>query len=75
MFFSQKISQNSISACFFSEANRVIISNERLEDEVAYLRRLKMKLAAESKNMLLHARTWMNTHAQAKTKELTYVSD
>jgi hypothetical protein len=75
MFFSQKISRNSISACFFSVTNWPIISNERLEDEVAYLRRLKMKPAVESKNMLLEARTQMNTHAQAKTKELTYVSD
>jgi hypothetical protein len=30
-------------------------------------RRLKMKPAAESKNLLPKARTQMNTHAQAKT--------
>ena len=37
-------------------------------------RRLKMKPAAESKNLLPQARTWMNTGAQVKTKDLTCVS-
>jgi len=51
-----------------------IITNDRLEDEVANLLRLKMKPADESKNLLSQARTRMNTDAQAKTKDLTYIS-
>ena len=51
-----------------------IITNDRLEDEVANLLRLKMKPADESKNLLPQARTRMNTDAQAKTKDLTCVS-
>jgi hypothetical protein len=37
-------------------------------------RRLKMKPAAESKNLLLQVRTRTNTDEQTKTKYLTYVS-
>jgi hypothetical protein len=51
-----------------------IISNERLEVKLLTFRRLKMKPVAESKNLLPQARTRMNTRAQAKTKDLTYVS-
>ena len=36
-------------------------------------RRLKMKPAAKSKNLLPQARTRMNTHTQAMTKDLTSV--